>query len=617
MAAISYRISPKSPRQHLFEVTLTIAKASKDQEVWLPSWIPGSYLIREFARHIVTVSASLAGTGVPVAVQKTHKDRWQVACAEGADVVITSTVYAWDLSVRAAHLDQTHAFFNGPSVFFAVAGRELEAVEVHIDPPEDEACKGWKVATTLPAVDVRATGPTGGFGVYQAADYDELCDHPVEMGTFDVVEFEAGGVPHQMAVTGRTRFASERLAKDLKAICDTHVRLFHPDGKAPVDRYLFLTTAVGDGYGGLEHRASTALLCKRDDLPSSTMEEPTDGYRAFLGLCSHEYFHTWNVKRIKPAAYSPYRLNEENYTRQLWAFEGITSYYDDLGLVRAGVISVESWLELLGRTTTRVMRWAGRSKQNLADASFDAWIKYYRQDENSPNALVSYYTKGALLALATDLTIRDATDDAKSLDDVMRALFARYGDNASGQGTGVPEGGVEAVASEIAGVDLSPFFDEYLRGTNDIPLAGLLTPFGITTHLRALDGDSDQGGKPGKKETPLRGTLDVSVGGGGDGGAALSVVHDGGAAQAAGLSAGDIVVAVDGLKVGRATFARAIGQRAVGERVHLHFFRRDELMEADVVLEAPIEKAAWFELDANASAAIKTRRQQWLTPTAG
>jgi len=609
MASITYRITPKNPSAHLYEVALTIEGPAARQKVWLPVWIPGSYMVREFSRHVVTVKAS--ADGAPTTIDKTDKHTWVIDAAGKKSVTVTAVVYAWDLSVRAAHLDLTHAFFNGPSVFLAVDGRIDEPCDVVIEPPADDRCKGWKVATTLTPVDVRMTGSTGGFGRYRAKDYDELCDHPVEMGTFDVVEFEAGLVPHAMAITGRTRFDGARLARDLKLICDEHVKMFHGTERAPMDRYLFLTTAVGDGYGGLEHRASTSLLCKRGDLPPPGMTEPTDAYRGFLGLCSHEYFHTWNVKRIKPAAFSPYDLRTENHTRLLWAFEGLTSYYDDLALVRCGVIDVDSFLELLGRTVTRVLRWSGRFKMPLVDSSWDAWIKYYRQDENTPNSQVSYYTKGSLVGLALDVTIRAATNDTRSLDDVMRLLFVRYGDNVDGRGQGVPEDGVEAVASEIAGVDLQPFFDEYLRGTNDVPLGGLLEPYGIRMHLRPLDGDSDQGGKAGKKDADKRATIDVTLGSGEDG-AHLSVVHDGGAAQIAGLAAGDVIIAVDGLRVGRSSLYRVIGERAPGERVKMHAFRRDELFEVDVVLGAPEKKAAWFSLDEHASPEAVARRTAWL-----
>lgn len=608
--SIRYRIIPANPRAHLFDVELTVLRPDPaGQRFSLPAWIPGSYLIREFARHFVDVKAEAGGRAV--ALEKTDKHTWQAAPVTEEALMIRATVYAWDLSVRAAHLDQTHGFFNGPSVFLSVQGRDAEPCDVVIEPPSDPTCSGWRVATTLPPVDVDPNG----FGQYRASSYDQLIDHPVEMGTFAVVDFIAGGVPHEMAITGRARFDKERLARDLSAVCAEHIKMFHGEDpskdRAPMHRYLFLTTALGDGYGGLEHKDSTALICKRDDLPrpgGDAKGEMSDGYRGFLGLCSHEYFHLWNVKRIKPAAFTPYRLDQEGYTRLLWAFEGITSYYDDLALVRAGVISVDSWLDLLGRTVTRVMRGSGRMKQSVADSSFDAWIKFYRPDENTPNAVVSYYTKGSLVALALDLTIRAATDEAKSLDDVMRALWVRYGANE----IGVPEDGVEKIASEIAGLNLSQFFDEYVRGTRDIPLASLIERYGIEAHLRPSEGDSDQGGKPGKKirdDLHRRSTLGVTLGSG-ESGAHLAHVHDGGAAQKAGLSAGDVVIAVDGLRATRGNLQRLIGERAPGSRLRVLAFRRDELHEFDVELHPPEADTAYFTVRPDAEA--EERRRAWL-----
>src|SRR5581483_4613820 len=333
-----------------------------------------------------------------------------------------------------AHLDTTHAFFNGPSVFLKVEGREDDPCEVEILPPKGARYRSWRVATAMRRKDA---GPNG-FGTYRADNYDELIDHPVEIGAFTLPAFRACGVPHGVALTGRHRADMDRLCRDLKVLCETQIRFFGEP--APMDRYLFLVTAVGEGYGGLEHRSSTALLCSRDDLPQKGVAEVTNGYRTFLGLASHEYFHTWNVKRIRPAAFSPYDLNRESYTTLLWAFEGITSYYDDLLLVRSGLITRDAYLELLGKAVTSVLRAPGRLKQTVEESSFDAWIKYYRQDENAPNAMVSYYVKGGLVALCLDLLIRSETQGRRSLDRVMRALWKRYGQ----KGVGIPEDGIES-----------------------------------------------------------------------------------------------------------------------------------------------------------------------------
>jgi predicted metalloprotease with PDZ domain len=618
MASVRYRITPDNPRAHRFVIETTIENPDPAGQTFsMPVWIPGSYLVREFARHVMELSATASGSAVHI--EKVDKQTWRAAPLSGSQsgpLVLKASVYAWDLSVRAAHLDQSHGFFNGTSVFFSIDGKEGEPCDVVIDPPSDPTCKGWRVATTLSAVDVRDVG----FGTYRAQSYDELIDHPVEMGTYAVVDWASEGVPHQMAITGRIRLDKERLKKDCTAICAEHIKLFHgaPHGDtsvpAPMKRYLFLTMAVGDGYGGLEHRDSTALICKRDDLPKPGMTEPSEGYRSFLGLVSHEYFHLWNVKRIKPAAFTPYRLNEEGYTRLLWAFEGITSYYDDLALVRAGVIDVDSYLDLLGKTLTRVLRGAGRLKQSVAESSFDAWIKFYRPDENTPNAVVSYYTKGSLVALSLDLTIREATQDQRSLDDVMRALWMRHGKT----GVGVAEDGVEAIASELAGVDLTPFFDAYVRGTEDPPLTQQLARYGLALHLRAAEGDADTGGKAGKnggkkktEDAKERASLGATLGGG-ESGATLTTVQEGGAAQEAGLSAGDVVIALDGLKTTKASLARMIAERAPGTTVRIHAFRRDELLELDVKLKAPADDTAWIEVIASAPAAAVELRKKWL-----
>ena len=404
---ISYRITSASPSAHLFDVELRIDAPGTDElYLMLPAWIPGSYMIRDFARNLVSITASSGER--QLGLVKVDKQTWRVQpCA--TPLKVSYQVYAWDLSVRGAHLDQTHGYFNGTSVFLKVVGREHEPCEIEIVRPTGTSCSDWRVATTLSRIDA----PELGFGRYGADDYEELIDHPVEMGRFDFRRFSAAGVDHEIALTGRHRADLERLCSDLKRICEYHAGMF---GALPkMSRYLFLVTAVGEGYGGLEHSTSTSLLCKREDLPKAGEESITEGYRRFLGLCSHEYFHLWNVKRIRPEALRRADLAAERYTRQLWAFEGITSYYDDLALVRSGLIPAESYLETLARTITRVMRGAGRLKQSLSDSSFDAWTKFYKPDENSPNAVVSYYAKGSLVAFALALRIRACTGGQRTL----------------------------------------------------------------------------------------------------------------------------------------------------------------------------------------------------------
>ncbi len=591
---VEYRIRPADPGAHLFAVTCTVHQPDPQGQVFsLPAWIPGSYMIREFARNIVSLFAQ--ADGEPCAVEKLDKHTWRAAARPGTRTLsVHYEVYAWDLSVRSAHLDTTHGFFNGTSVFLAVAGRTDRPCVVTVDKPEAEPCRHWKLITSLPPEHGRA-GDAHRFGRFRAGDYDELIDHPVEMGEFTLARFEAAGVPHDIALTGRHDCDLDRLCADLKRVCEWQIGLF---GKpAPVDYYAFLTMVVGDGYGGLEHRASTALICSRADLPWKGMEGLPEGYRTFLGLCSHEYFHTWNVKRIKPAAFTPYDLGRENHTRLLWAFEGFTSYYDDLALVRSGVIGVDDYLELLGKMISNVMRGSGRLKQSVAESSFDAWTKYYRQDENAPNAIVSYYAKGALIALALDLQLRAGSAGRTCLDDVMRLLWQRHGLT----GEGVPEDGIFAAVREVGGDRLggrlARWLERAVEAREDLPLARLLRTMGLTLDASPANAAPALGWKLG----------------GSDGEAKVLNVHDGGSAQAAGVAAGDVLVALDGLKVTSAKGLDAmLARRRAGDEATLHLFRRDELMSFRVTLAEPAADKFTVKRSDRAGADALKLRKSWL-----
>jgi predicted metalloprotease with PDZ domain len=594
MKPIRYTIVPKQPAAHLFEVTVTVADPDPSgQRFMLPVWIPGSYMVREFARNVVTLRA-FTDAGRKVRIEKTDKHTWRAAPVKGA-LTLRYEVYAWDMSVRTAHLDDTTGFFNGTSVFLSALGHEDAPCQVDIQKPAGPAYRSWRVATALP--EARGTKRYG-FGEYRAQNYDELIDHPVTLGEFALATFKAHGVPHDIVIAGRVvALDMPRLAADLKRICEAQIALFEPKSKkAPMDRYVFMTQAVSDGYGGLEHRASTALICNRSDLPVEGRPKMTEGYRTYLGLCSHEYFHTWNVKRIKPAAFAPYDLTQENYTSLLWLFEGFTSYYDDLILVRSGVISEDEYLGLVGKVVGGVQRGSGRFRQTVAESSFDAWVKYYRQDENAPNAIVSYYTKGSLIALAFDLSIRAQTGNRRSLDDVMRLLWQRFGrDFYRGKPAGVEEGDVEALFAEATGADLTALFAEGVHGTHDLPLETLLAPAGI-----ALAPDTEAQGKP---------SLGARVRGGAD--CTLAAVHDGSAAQKAGLSAGDVLIAIDGLRVTGSNLDVLLSRYVPGAKVEVHAFRRDELRTAQLKLDAP-EVARYKLTVADKRGAVGRWRARWL-----
>jgi predicted metalloprotease with PDZ domain len=598
---LRYAIRPAHPGAHLFHVTVTVdAPDPEGQLFMLPAWIPGSYMIREFARNIVRLTA-LAGDK-PVKVEKLDKHTWRCAPVKSA-LTVAYEVYAWDLSVRAAHLDPTHGFFNGTSVFLLPIGHEGAPCRVDLIPPEGAQYADWKVATGLaPARGTRR----GHFGTYLARDYDELIDCPVELGTFAHAAFDVLGVPHEITITGEVRRLDlARLTADLARLCEIQMRLFEPRvtrpkrgtparNPAPFDRYTFLTHAVGDGYGGLEHRNSTALICKRDDLPYLGMKDSTAGYRRFLGLASHEYFHTWNVKRIKPAAFVPYDLTRENHTRLLWAFEGFTSYYDDLLLARAGLLTEAQYLETLGTTLTAVLQKSGRLKQSVADSSFDAWIKYYRQDENAPNSVVSYYQKGALVALALDLTIRAGTRQRKSLDDVMRHLWRQWVE-AGDDYAGVEEDGILAAAEAATGLALARTLSELTEGTRDPDFARLLAPFGIRCETRPA------------LESPHFAMLGIKLADG-----KVQHVYDGSPAQQAGLSAGDVLVALDGLRASEANLDTLLARYRPGDTVPLHAFRRDALLCFDLTLATRAPPKFALTVDPKAPKSAQAARTRWL-----
>ena len=598
-ARIHFEISAPKPASHVFHVCMTIQDPAQDEQRFsLPAWIPGSYLLREFAKSLSPITGRVGDD--PIVVHKIDRNTWAVRGASGT-LTLEYDVYAWDMSVRSAHLDQTHGYYNGTSVCLMAHGFEHEAHSVDLIAPTDEKCADWRVATTLR----RVRGEAWGFGSFEAPDYDDLIDHPVEMGTFTLASFEARGVPHHIAITGQHSCDLERLCADLTIICEHQIDMF---GELPeMDAYLFQVMAVGNAYGGLEHRSSTSLICKRDDLPQIGDTDVTEGYRQFLGLCSHEYFHTWNVKRIKPALFLPYDLSKEAHTTLLWAFEGITSYYDDLCLVRSGRVDTASYLELLGRGATRVYRSSGRHKQSLFESSFDAWTKFYRQDENAPNAIISYYTKGALVALAVDMKIRKVTEDQKSLDDVMRILWARHGKPL----VGVPEDGVENIIEEVAGADLGDFFDSALRGTADLTFDELLEQVGVRFSLRPQQNSNDKGGQPLKSQSEIKGCLGARAISG-SGGAKLVNVYNDGAAEAAGLAPGDVVIALNGLRVSGTDLEDRVAKISVGTTISVHAFRRDELIETTLIVGEPVADTVYFELVEDASDDVVARRNAWL-----
>jgi predicted metalloprotease with PDZ domain len=506
-APVHVRVEAAQPHAHLFHVTLTIAAPQALQRLSLPVWIPGSYLVREFARHLQKLVARQDGKPVPV--QQLDKCSWQVDCVPSSPLVLDYEVYAFDNSVRTAWLDAQRGFFNATSMCLRAQGLEGALHELELVPPRAHA--DWEAATALTPVKVNKRG----FGTYAAQDYDELADCPVEMGHFFSAEFKAGGVAHRIVVAGAAgSFDSARLVADTQKTCEAQIRFWHDRKRPPFRSYLFMLNVVDDGYGGLEHRNSTALIASRRDLPRVGEARASDGYTTLLGLISHEYFHTWNVKRLRPAEFAQYDYTGENYTQLLWFFEGFTSYYDDLLLRRAGIIDDATYVKLLNKTINQVLQTPGREVQSVAQASFDAWVKYYRQDENTANATVSYYTKGALVALCFDLTLRQ--EGHATLDDVMHALWARC------KAGPMAEADFAAVLKELGGRAFTRELAAWVHGTRELPLKELLESQGIAV----LEEPSQLQQRLGVRVTETNGV-------------AVKNVLRGGAAEQAGLAAGD------------------------------------------------------------------------------
>lgn len=514
-APIRYRIELHDPHAHQYRVTLTVPEPAPQQRLSLPVWIPGSYMVREFGRHLSRLEARQGRRAV--ALVQLDKTTWQAACNGRGALELSYLVYAFDTSVRTAFLDARRGFFNGTSLCLRVEGREAEAHAIEFA----KLPRGWQVASAM---------RRKGAGHYLAGSYDELVDHPFELGSFWHGKFKARGVAHEFIVAGAwPGFDGERLLADAQRICEAQIAFWHGTRKPkpPFERYAFLLNAVDEGYGGLEHRASTALIARRRDLPQQGVTALTEGYVTLLGLISHEYFHTWNVKRLKPASFERLDYTRENYTELLWFFEGFTSYYDDLLLRRAGLIDTPRYLALLAKTINGVAATPGRQVQSVAQSSFDAWVKYYRSDENTPNATVSYYTKGSLVALALDLTLR--REGRGTLDDVMRWLW-----RASAGGP-IDESRIADALEAVGGRSYARELAAWVHGTGELPLRELLDAAGVAWR------DDKQGFSAALGLRLAEGANGVQV----------RKVLAGSAALRAGVSAGDELLAVDGWRIRR------------------------------------------------------------------
>ncbi|MDM7322685.1 MAG: peptidase M61, partial [Gammaproteobacteria bacterium] len=465
---LEYRIAPAHPEAREYTLELTVpAPDPAGQGFAMAAWTPGSYMVRDHARHVTHIEARDA-TGGAVLLTWVDKQTWRAAPCEGP-LTLRWRVHAYELSVRTAYLDTLWGFADGAAVWLRPLGLEQTPCRVELLRAQSRYAQGWRAAIMLPpeAVDDE------GYGTYLAEDFEALLDAPVAFGPLRTLEFEVRGVPHRFAWLGRVVFDEARLASDLARACEAVVGLFGTE-PPPFPRYLFLALVTGDGYGGLEHREGCALLCRREHFPLPGEVGVTAAYREFLSLCTHEYLHAWLVKRIRPAALMGLPLEAEAYTRLLWLFEGVTSYYDDLLLARAGLITPQEYLDTFAATLSRVCRAPGRLRQSLEHASLTTWTRLYKADENTPNVAISYYTKGALFAWMLDAELRRRSCDRVSLDDLLRALWREYGLT----GRGVEEDGLEPWLEAVAGVALADVFQAGLRDTAELPLEGIATTLG-------------------------------------------------------------------------------------------------------------------------------------------
>jgi predicted metalloprotease with PDZ domain len=612
--SLIYRIRVPEPHTHLVAVELEAADVHEPASLVMPSWTPGSYLMREFARNVVQFEAA-DGAWRPIPFHKTDKGTWRVDAPPDGVLRARWIVSADELTVRTSHVDASHAYLNGASVLMYLDGRQHQPAEVEVFPPE-----GWWITTPL-----QALGETR----FRAAGFDELVDSPFEIGQHHRVEWEVDGITHRYAIWGRGNVDPRRLVEDTTRIIRAERAMF---GVLPYPVFTFFLHLTGGGGGGLEHRSSTSLLADRWSFRGPL-------YENFLGLVAHELFHVWNGKRIRPAALGPFDYTRENYTRDLWVVEGITTYYTDLLLRRAGILTQERYLAKLGEMISRFQTLPGRAVQPLADSSFDTWIKFYRPDANTPNATISYYQKGALVAMLLDLRIRAATENARSLDDVMRVLWERFG----ARDEGFPEGAVEGVAEEVAGVPLRGFFDHALRSTGeldyaDFAAAGLMLvpmhppPAPPPAAAGAAAGPSPDpsaapaAGQPGSP--PAAGGAAAAGAGGARGpmesrtglqlrmeGPRIVVAHvlAGSAAWRAGVNAGDELVAMDGFRVPAPDWLNArIVERPAGSRVALTLFRRDELLNLALQVETGPPQQLVLKRVENPSAAQQAVLADWL-----
>jgi predicted metalloprotease with PDZ domain len=582
---IRYQVAMPEPASHELHVTMEVPAMPERQALDLvfPAWAPGSYLVRDFVRHVYDLKVTdERGRALPV--ERVDKQRFRVASA-GRAVRARYRVFAFEQSVRTSFLDDSHAFWNGTSVFFFVDGELQRPCQLAITPR-----RGWQVATALPA----GKGPQ----VYLAAGYDELADSPVEVGDHRRLAFQAPGARFEVALYGHTNAAPARLVAELRRIVTATGKIF---GGFPFDRYVFIVHALPARGGGLEHACSATL-----DIAGLSFDDEK-GYHAFAELAAHEFFHAWNVKRIHDRVLGPFDYTRENYTRLLWFHEGFTEYMESLILLRAGLLAPKDYLEELGDAWGKYLARPGRNVTALADLSFEAWIKLYKPADNHTNRTVSYYEKGKWAALVLDLLMREASGGRQGVAELFRRLWRDFGQ----RGRGLETADIRAAAEALTGRSMRSYFARYIDGTEELPVPALLRRAAVDVERRPPWAD---------EEDPIRARRQRSWSGlafaaASSGNAERAVVRNvvpGSPGWRAGLTFGDEVVAVDGVRVGTGSVGRRLADHAPGERARLTFFRQDLLRTATLTLGESGERRWELSLAIGGTARARAIRRGWI-----
>ncbi len=579
---ISYQVAMAQPSSHLFEINLRIQGwQAPVLDLKMPVWTPGSYLVREYSKHLQNFSATTGAPRRALVGRKVSKNHWQVETSGVTEIVVQYRIFANELSVRTNHLTSTHAYFNPAALFFYIPGYERTPISVTIVLPRSD----WHVTTPL----ILKAGEAEELvfpeqKTFFAPDFDTLVDSPFEIGSHQLYEFEVLGKHHQLAIWGKGNLKPELIIQDIEKIIRAEAEIF---GGLPYDRYVFILHLTSSSSGGLEHKNACSLHYPRFGFRAK------DKYQRFMQLVAHEFLHLWNVKRMRPKALEVFDYDQENYTTSLWFSEGTTSYYDLVIPKRAGIYDTKTFLDALSKEITRFQKTPGRLVQSVSESSFDTWIKLYRPDANSGNSQISYYLKGELVSLLLDLLIRARHGNKRSLDDVMLKMWQQFGQPEIGF---TPEQ-LRSTIESVAEMDLSDFFNRYIDGTEELPFNEYLEPFG----LRLVGVEDDE-------PVPYLGVNAKTE----NGRESIKFVESGSPAQVAGVDSGDELLAIDGIRATSEQLSEILKNYHAGDIINITLFHQDELRTLPVTLAASVPNHYQIGPVPNSTNAQKQNFTGWL-----